>query len=144
MKRIILTLLLLIFVLICIGCSSKNVPKINPKIVGYGLLQRRDSLFYVDIDTLHYTVTSLLIKATLQEPPVRTKPTKSHIGADVTCFTASNLEEIQFLLGKFDEAQIEDLYHQESLSGSTLVKIISFWVVVWIFWSIQKPLRPKD
>ena len=144
MKKIIVLLLILILGLICAGCSSENTPKISPEVLGYAVLQQEDSLFYVDIDTVHYPVTSLLIKATLQEPPVRTQALKAHVGSDITCFTTPNWKETQFLQGKFTESQIEDLYHQESLSGSTLVKIIAFWVVVWIFWSMQKPLRPKD
>ena len=97
------------------GCSCFDSPPVEPKILGVTHVVDERGLMYVEIDSMRYPVTEVF-----------TGETHPRVGGDVVIAPVSGMQVtvadftgpnngyrgIRFMLGEWNEAQIENAFHR--------------------------------
>ena len=134
MKKIILSLLMSIILgFSLVSCSNSDIKTIDPDIIGCGTLQEKDGFFFVEIDSIYFSVTSLMVGGFPSHNSQRVERLLPFIGKEITCFRAKQWQAPQFVLGKMDKNQVEFLYHKEPISPLTIVIVFALILVIFIF-----------
>lgn len=115
MRKVLTTLLCASAVLLFSGCSWFDSAPVGPQILGVTHIVQERGLTYVEIDSMRYPVTEVF-----------TGETHPRVGGDVAVepvagmqvtvveMTGSNnnYQGIMFMLGEWNEAQIEAAFHR--------------------------------
>lgn len=139
MKQVLIFLLMFAAVLLLVGCSLFDSAPVKPKILGIThVVQEKGGLTYAEIGDMRYPVSSVF-----------TGETHPRVGGDVIIspvngmlvtvveMTGDNLEHqgVQFMLGEWDEAQIEDAF-RKNYTFAILALSILFICVIGMFISM--------
>ena len=112
MKKIVF-MLIAAFSVMLTSCSAFDSEPIEPKIIGYSILQyeAKTDTWFVEVDSTQYTIISVTIPD--NSPPTlgNTQEMKPVEGMLVTVFTSPRMKGLQAVTGKQSVEQIEEFYH---------------------------------
>ena len=132
MKKFLLILLCIAAMFLFIGCSWLDSEPVGPKILGVTHIVDDNGSIYAEIDSVRYPVDYVFIGETHPRfgGDITVKPVN---GMQVTVveMTGNNSahQGIQFMLGEWHEAQIEDAFRQNYTFGFVALGIILLLVV---------------
>ncbi len=129
MKRFLMFWITMLIALLLVNCSCFDSAPVGPKILGVTHVVHERGLMYVEIDSMRYPVTEVFTGKT--HPRVGTDIVIAPVaGMQVTVaeMTGSNssYQGIMFMLGEWNEAQIEEAFHR----NYTLTVIMVGWLLL--------------
>lgn len=130
MKKILIFLLCVVLALLFVGCSAFDSAPINPKILGVEHIQQERGLIFVEIDSVRYSVTSVFTGKTY--PRIGGYETVEPVDGmlvTVANFGSHEYAGMQFMLGEWNEAQIEDVFRRNYTFGVVLLAMMLIFVI---------------
>ena len=135
MKKFAFMLLTLTLSMMLTGCKWFDSKPIDPKIIGTGYIHQLDNGIYtVEISAVVYCVTEVYTSKGKGDKPVISQPID---GAIVTVVLFQNAEAgrgtgVKFILGEWNEAQIEDAFRTNNTPGFCILMLLVVLIIIWM------------
>lgn len=135
MKKVKLLFLIMVVMTTFASCSWFDSDPIEPKIIGTDYLHCDDGngICYVTIDSINYPVSSVVIPDENPRTVLDSRQLNTVGEMQVTIFKCKKFDGIQAVAGKQSEADIEDLYYENSTLFFVLMGILFICIAVLIF-----------
>lgn len=92
------------------SCSWFDSPPVEPEIIGVGYLKDENSQLSIQIDSVLY-VPQIIYTGEIYPRIGGYVTVQPKDGMLVTCYKAKDAEGVQFILGRNNAKQIEDVFH---------------------------------
>ncbi|MBP5615602.1 MAG: hypothetical protein J6X42_03530 [Alphaproteobacteria bacterium] len=134
--KILGVLTLVAIAVMSIGYHWFDSEPVEPEIIGVGYLRQHDNGMYtVQVETGMYFVSEVYVSASEDDTPVLSKPIDGAI-VTVVKFTNEWCDEgqgVKFMVGRWDEAQIEKAFHTNSLLIMIAMLVLIYCVLYMVF-----------